>query len=231
MRNPLLIFISLLLFSCGGSDNDTPTPEPPPVDNTAPTVPSLLEPADGLLCTDNPLDLSWTTSTDPEGDSVQYEIQVATNNSFSEGLQTKTSSITSSNISLLKGTAYYWKVRSKDNRNNFSSYSGVYKFYTEGEGVSNHLPYAPALISPELNEDVIAISTTLKWSASDVDDNPLTYDVYFGSTNPPALITENSTDTTKDVNLDEVSTYYWKIVVKDDKGGESVGQIWSFNAK
>lgn len=231
MRNPLLIFISILLFSCGGSDGDAPTPEPPPVDNTAPSVPELLEPADGLLCTDNPLDFSWATSIDPDGDSVQYEIEVATNNSFSEGRQVKITSNLTHNFALLTGTAYYWRVRSKDNRNNFSSYSSIYKFYTEGEGVSNHLPYAPTLISPELNADIVALSTTLKWSASDVDDDPLTFDVYFGNTNPPVLIEENITATEKSVDLNEAMTYYWKIVVKDGESGESVGQIWSFNSK
>ena len=233
MRKFLLAIIGLILFSCGGSDGDAPdpTPDPPQVDNLAPTVPGLSEPTDGLLCTDNPLDFSWTTSTDPDGDSVQYEIQVATNNSFSEGLQVKTTSNNTSNISLLKGTAYYWRARSKDNRNNLSNYTNVYRFYTEGEGVSNHLPYAAALISPALNSDVLDQTTSLKWSASDVDNDPLTYDVYFGTTNPPVLIAEDITETAKDVNLDAVGIYYWKIVVKDDKGGESVGQIWSFNAK
>ena len=159
MRNPLLIFISILLFSCGGSDDDTPTPEPPPVDNTAPTIPDLVAPNDGELCTDNPLDFEWTIATDPEGNSVQYEIQVATNNSFSEDLQMKSTSNTTHNFTLLKGTAYYWRVRSKDNKNNLSSYSSTRKYYTEGEGVSNHLPYAATLISPELNTDIIFSQT------------------------------------------------------------------------
>ena len=160
---------------------------------------------------------------------MQYEIEVATNNSFLDGFQIKTTSNVTSNFALLTGTAYYWRVRSKDSRNNLSIYSNVYKFYTEGEGVSNHLPYAATLISPELNTNVIESSASLKWSASDVDGDSLTYDVYFGKTSPPVLVAENIADATKDVNLDTATTYYWKIVVKDDKGGESVGQIWSFN--
>lgn len=32
-----------------------------------------------------------------------------------------------------------------------SSYSTTRKFYSEGEGVSNHLPYAATLIGPTLN--------------------------------------------------------------------------------
>tara|TARA_B100000809_G_scaffold141837_1_gene139377 strand:- start:1631 stop:2311 length:681 start_codon:yes stop_codon:yes gene_type:complete len=226
MRAVLLIFMSILLFSCGGSDDDTP-----PIDNVAPTVPSLLVPNDEELCTDNPLDFEWTIATDPEGDNVQYEIQVATNNSFSADVQTKIKSITTHNFTLLKSSEYYWRVRSKDNKNNFSDYSDTRKYYTEGEGVSNHLPFTATLISPELSMDISDNTTLLKWSASDVDGDVLTYDVYFGKENPPILLVENISETTRDVDLLESVTYYWKIVVKDDKGGESIGQVWEFNAE
>jgi len=233
MKNLILIFISALLFSCGGSDGDVPdpAPNPPPVNNTEPAVPVMVTPNDDALCTDNPLDFVWNASIDPDGDSVQYEVQVATNNSFSEDIQTKTTSSTTHNFTLLKGTAYYWRLRAKDNKNNFSAYAATRKLYSEGEGVSNHLPYAATLISPELNANITDVTTILKWSASDVDNDPLTYDVYFGKSNPPVLIAENITATEKSVDLNEAITYYWKVVVKDDKGGESIGQVWSFNAK
>ena len=226
MRISLYIFISMLLVSCGGDDDETP-----PVENLPPSIPELLLPDADAFCTDNPLTFEWTAATDPEGDGIQYEIQVATNASFTEGVQLKRTSITNHSFTLLKNTAYFWRVRSKDNKNNVSEYSEVREFFTEGEGVSNHLPNSATLIAPELNEAIIGLTTTLEWSASDVDGDPLTYDVYFGKTNPPVLLTENSTSTTQLVDLDEATTYYWKIVVKDDKGGESLGQVWEFIAE
>jgi hypothetical protein len=29
-------------------------------------------------------------------------------------------------------------------------------------------------------------------------------------------------------NLNTATTYYWKIVVKDNNGGQAIGQVWSF---
>lgn len=231
MKKIFLLLLSTIILSCGGSDNDDPTPttpSTPTVENKEPAIPSLIEPSDGLLCTDNPLSFSWNAATDPDGDAVSYEIQVATNNTFTNDVQTKTNSGTTTDFTLLKGVAYYWRVRAKDSKNKTSAYSTIRKYYTEGEGISNHLPYAPTLVKPTLNSTLSETSTTLEWTASDVDDDPITYDVYFGKENPPALVKENVSETTYTVDVEQETTYYWKIVVKDDKGGEAIGQVWSF---
>lgn len=231
MKYPLLILLSILVLSCGGSDGDAPDPEPPVQENTPPTVPELTSPNDEALCTDNPLDFTWAASTDAEGNAIQYEITVATDQSFTSNLQSHITSDTEANFTLIPSTAYYWRVRAKDNRNNLSDYSTVRAFYTEGEGASNHLPFAATLISPELSSQISAGTAVLEWSASDVDEDPLTYDVYFGTTNPPALLVENSSTDSQSVTVAAATTYYWKIVVKDDKGGAAVGQVWNFETE
>ena len=73
-------------------------------------------------------------------------------------------------------------------------------------------------------------TTTLEWNASDVDTNDaLTFDVFFGTVNPPITkIGNNQTAKTLDVNLEASKVYYWKVVAKDGKGGETTGQIWNF---
>lgn len=228
MKNQLLIYLGIILFSCSGSD-DSPTPNPPPTPkNVAPTTPVLLTPSDGQLCTDNPLDFSWNVATDADGDGVSYEVQTATNSDFSESIQTEITSSTTTNFSLIKGVAYYWRVRSKDTKSNYSNYSSVRKYYSEGEGITNHLPFTPALVGPALNGTISDATTNLEWTASDVDGDPLTYDVYFGDSSPPALVLENSHGNIHSVNINPLTTYYWKIVVKDDNGGQAIGQIWSF---
>jgi hypothetical protein len=232
MKHTFILGLIILLFSCGGSGDDEINPTPAPnSENMEPTVPNLIAPEDGLLCTDNPLSFSWSTATDPQGDSITYEIQVATNNSFSSNLQSNTSSGTTTNFTLLKGVAYYWRVRAKDNKNNSSSYSTIRKYYTEGEGVSNYLPYAATLIKPELNTTIIENSTSLEWSSSDVDNDPLIYDIYFGNVNPPPLVEENSAATNYTVTLETNTIYYWKINTKDDQEGKAIGQVWSFQTQ
>ena len=225
-----ILVLSTLLWSCGGSGGgDTPTPPPTPVNN-APTVPTLVYPANNLLCIDNVLDFDWNASTDPDGDSVTYQVQVAKDAGFSQLVHTVTESSTLRSLSLEKGIAYYWRVRATDSKSLSSSYSSTNQFYTEGEGVSNHLPFSPLLVAPTLNLVVTTNTVTLQWTADDVDTtDTLTFDVYFetGDT-PTAQVATNQTDTTLSVDLVSGQTYSWKVVVKDGQGGQTIGQVWNF---
>jgi len=217
------------MFSCGGGGGDNPTPPPTP-ENKTPTTPTLTTPTNGELCIDNSVNFQWNNSTDPDGDAINYQIQVAKDNQFSQITHTLSGNSTSTSISLDKGVAYYWRVKATDSKNASSDYSSVFNLYTEGEGEINHLPFAPELIKPELNEIVQTTTATLEWAASDVDTNDnLTFDVFFDSVNPPTTKTGDN-QTTKTLNVDVVasSNYYWKVVVKDNNGGETIGQVWNF---
>ena len=222
--------MSSSLTFCGGSGGgDEPPPTPQPPVNKAPSATSQSAPSNNLLCIDNTVSFEWTTSTDSDGDTISYEIQIATDNQFTQNVQNLTSSSTSTSVGLEKGVAYYWRVRAKDSKGATSSYSSTFSFYTEGDGVSNHLPFSPSVVTPSLNEVVQATNTTLQWNASDVDNDPLTFDVYFDMVNPPITkVSENQTTKTFEVTLESSKVYYWKVVVKDDKGGTTIGQIWSF---
>ncbi|MFC4723578.1 HYR domain-containing protein, partial [Geojedonia litorea] len=69
--------------------------------------------------------------------------------------------------------------------------------------------------------------TALGWQA--VPDATL-YDVYFGTTNTPALFQSNLTTlfTTQNLNLLANTTYYWKVVPKNNCGIATVSSNWSF---
>ncbi|WP_282079608.1 hypothetical protein [Aquimarina algiphila] len=71
----------------------------------------------------------------------------------------------------------------------------------------------------------------LDWDATDEDNDPLTFDLYFGDTNPPVLVSENINVSTFDVTVLANTAYYWRVVVKDDKQGATVGQIWNFRVE
>ncbi|MEP2280367.1 MAG: hypothetical protein ABJI11_13100, partial [Maribacter sp.] len=104
-------------------------------------------------------------------------------------------------------------------------------FYTEGEPIVNELPNTPELISPNLNEVVLETSTVLTWSAIDLDNDQLTYDIYFGLSANPQIIVENSINMSYEVGLSKNRIYYWRIVAKDEYGGTSLSPIWSFSTK
>lgn len=219
--------IGIVFWSCGGG-GDTPAP---PAENKVPTTPSLVSPTNGKLCIDNSVSFQWNTATDPDGDVITYQIQVAKDNQFSQIAHSLNESSTTKTISLEKGIAYYWRVKATDSKSLSSSYSSVFNFYTEGTGETNHVPFSPELVKPVLNAIVQTTTATLEWTANDADaTDVLTFDVFFGTVNPPTTKIGNNqtTKTLNTPNLVSSTNYYWKVLVKDGKGGETIGQVWNF---
>ena len=228
MKKYLFItIISLFLISCGGSDD---SPSTPPPANTAPTKPTLVTPTNNKLCISNLVSFQWNISTDIDKDPIVYQMQVAKDQQFSQIVETYEGTTNTKDFTLQKGTAYFWRVKATDDENLSSEYSSVYSFYTSGDAVTNYLPFAPELVQPTFNSILNTTTATLEWKASDVDvADKLVFDVYFGKNNPPtSKVSENKETKTLDVTIEPATEYYWKVVVKDNKGGETIGQIWKF---
>lgn len=229
MKKTLYILVlSIICASCssGSSDDGGGTSD------SKPSAPTLIFPAQDQLCITNTLNFTWNASTNADGSSVIYVFEIAKDNQFSNIVTSEVLTSLSKIITLDKGVAYYWRVKARSIKNIESDYSTTSQFYTEEIPQSNHLPFAPALVNPFLNQHFDNVNTVnLQWTASDVDNDPLKYDVYFGKNNESlALVMENSNSTSLEVNLDAPqTTYYWKVVVKDDKGGQITGQIWEFS--
>lgn len=221
-----LSIIGLLFTSCGGGDDS----DEPEVVNVAPTIPTLSAPDDNILCVDNTVNFQWNASTDANKDNITYLIQVAKDNAFSQ--ITEYVDVTTNNTSIIldKNTAYYWRIKATDSKGLASAFSSTFKLYTSGEAVVNHLPFAPELVAPVINASLSTTSVNLSWNAADVDETDvLTYDLYFGTTNPPtAKVSENMGSKSYATTVETTKEYFWKIVVKDNKGGETIGQVWKF---
>jgi len=228
-----VLFFSALITSCGGSDGDGGgggvQPEPP-TPNTAPNaVSQLIYPTSDLLCIDSTVNFEWAAATDPDGDTVSYELRVALDNNMSNLVEQVTTTATTRTLTLQAGTAYYWTVTAKDAEDSANP-SQVFAFYTEGQGVSNYAPFIADLVSPEEDDAVVAGTTALTWSGADVDvSDTLTYDVYFGTSNPPttAVATDLSAENF-DVTTQAATTYYWQVDTKDDSGTKTIGAVWTF---
>lgn len=233
MKNISLFILSLVVFSsCSSGDGGSDDPSPTPVNNTAPTTPGLSYPTNNLVCVSNTITFEWNAATDAQNDVVSYQLQIATDNSFTQNLNSSTITSLNKQITLEKGKLYYWRVKAVDSKNGSSNYSTVYNFYTEGEGVINHVPFAPVLVAPVLNSNQSKGTINLSWIAVDADASDiLKYDVYFGTVNPPTeKVAADLLLKTYDVNVINAGNYYWKVVVKDGKGGTTVGQVWNFKA-
>jgi len=217
-----LSIISILFISCG-DDSDSEDK------NAAPTVPVITSPVDNELCVNNAVDFEWEESTDKNNDDITYLIEIAKDNQFTQIVTIEEGAFNSLNGELEKNTAYYWRIKAKDSQGLSSDYTSVYKFYTAGEAVVNHLPFSPELLTPTLNSVLTTTDYTLKWNATDADSDILSYDVYLGTVNPPtSAITTNTSATSLNVKLESAKEYYWKVVAKDNKGGETIGQVWKF---
>lgn len=219
-----LSIISVLLISCNEDSESSETV------NVAPTTPTLVAPVNNKLCNSNAVSFQWNAAADSNNDPIIYQIQVSKDKDFTRIVMTAASTATYQNFTLEKATAYYWRVKSMDNEALSSTYSSVFSFYTSGDGVINYLPFAPDLVSPELNSVLNATTAKLEWTAKDVDTkDKLVYDVYFGTANPPTeKVVANQATSTLDVSIIASKEYFWKVVVKDDKGGETIGQTWRF---
>jgi len=128
---------------------------------------------------------------------------------------------------LNNSTTYYWKIVAKDNQGATTT-GPVWSFTTE-VAVANNPPNQPTSPNPGNGAINQPTSLTLTWSCSDPDGDPLTYDVYFGTSGNPPLVSGNQTGTGYNPGqLNNSTTYYWKIVAKDNHGASTSSPIWNF---
>jgi phosphatidylserine/phosphatidylglycerophosphate/cardiolipin synthase-like enzyme len=138
---------------------------------------------------------------------------------------------------------------SQQEHNYFTTKSALFAFLStefarmwhNSTGAAETVPFAPlppdkpSNRSPANGTTVSGTSATLKWYGGPWAH---VYDVYFGTTNPPALGVSNqalgpSTSSTvlqsiKAANLQPHTTYYWKIVSKTMAHKTASGSVWSF---
>jgi hypothetical protein len=96
-------------------------------------------------------------------------------------------------------------------------------------GILNQGPSIPILLSPADGALDQPQQLNLSWTASsDLNCDPLTYDVFFGTANPPPLSVEGLTGPSYAVaDLLPHSTYYWSVSVSDGIT-QSQTTIWQF---
>ena len=222
-----LILVVNFLIACGGSGDDLESIAV--VENKTPSIPVLMAPVNNLLCTDNTVTFNWGSSLDLDGDTINYTMQIATDNLFLQIVLDTNIKETKTTFTLDKGKAYYWRVKATDSKNESSSFSSIFQFYTEGIASENHSPFSPGLVSPKLSSVVQTTTATLEWTASDVDNDTLVFDIFFGTQNPPLQkFSANQSETILNVEVASSKEYFWKVVVKDSKGAQSIGQVRNF---
>ncbi len=94
---------------------------------------------------------------------------------------------------------------------------------------TNQPPTVPSSPNPSNGSINVDITKKLSWTCTDPEGDPLTYDVYFGTSNPPPLKASGvTTNTYNQGTMAYSTTYYWKIVAYDNAGHTTEGPVWVF---
>jgi len=129
---------------------------------------------------------------------------------------------------IIEYDGYQWKnILNKKN-----TPSPVFKDIKNSYGMlgrNNSPPNAPNNPFPDNGSINVAIDSNLNWTGGDPDGNNVTYNVYFGTTSPPTMISNNQTDSTYDPGIMDYNTiHYWQVIAWDNQSEYNASPIWEF---
>ncbi len=225
MRRFMLFSLVLLLAACSGKKNNPSPPRPA----------SLLTPLQNSVCTSGNVisntqsEVTFTWQAAMYADS--YELHI-TDLLTEMALPVQTTASTKLNVTLSRAAPYSWFVVSRSSRISTTANSDTWKFYNSGPGVVNYAPFPADITSPAFGVGISAMNgmVNLEWIGSDVNNDIAGYDVYFGTTNTPPLLKSGVTAMfLNNVAVTSGTTYYWKVITKDQQGNTSDSGVYQFS--
>ena len=201
-----------------------------------PGVANLISPVDKETCLDgvsindtqSNVNFVWGTATG----ALSYELEIA--NLLTQSTQLYSSDTNELSIALSKAEPYSWSVRSIGETGTTPSMSDPWKFYLAGDAVVNYAPFPAELITPRSGANTtpdINNLVILRWTADDVDDDLNRFEVYLDTTDGTTLnqeIAYQAQETQLEVEVENNTVYYWKIVAIDLNGNQSSSGVYTF---
>ncbi len=188
----------------------------------------------GPIIGDDTPDLDWNDFSDPDVGDTQSSYQVIVSRDsddvviWDSGAVASTASVATCGVILTNGETYYWTARVSDGTAWSTPGGGDNIWYFTVNTAVNQPPNAPNTPSPADGEGGVSTSSALSWLCSDPDGDPLTYDVYLDTSNPPTtLIANDIAATSISPALAESTIYYWYVIASDGSLFTS-GPAWIF---
>ena len=180
---------------------------------TLPGAPSGPSPSNGATGAAASVTLSWSASG-----ATSYDVKLGTANPPGSTVSSAQAGASYAASGLTAATTYYWQIVA---RNAGGSTTGsVWSFTTQAAATP---PNAPASPSPSSGASNVSTAVSLSWSAG----GATSYDVKFGTSNPPPTAATNRTSASyAPSGLVASTTYYWQIVARN-AAGTTTGAVWS----
>jgi MYXO-CTERM domain-containing protein len=200
-----------------------------PVTNRPPTDPGISAPAAGAVVADTTPGLVVTNATDPDGDTLTYFFEVASNLAFS-GASLQVSAAVAQGTgttswtvpaALAEDTVYYWRCRAFD-----GVMAGEWVVGSFRIDAANGAPTAPVPLTPADGSMLLSGPTRLvAQNGLDPEGAALTYKFEIGSSVEMTTILGTGNDvvegdgatawTVAGVNFEKGQTYYWRVTASD----------------
>ena len=189
-------------------------------------MPSNPSPANHATGISTDADLNWIGGDPDAGDTVRYDIYFGV--STIPPLVSNGQLVATYDPGMLNNnTKYYWRIVATDNHS--ASTAGSLWDFTTGL-TPNNPPNMPSNPSPANHSTGVSVDVDLSWTGGDTDaGDTVSYDVYFGTTAIPHLVSNGQLATTYITGtLDSNTKYYWRIVAADSHSESTIGPLWDF---
>jgi YD repeat-containing protein len=201
----------------------------PVASSNPPNIPGSPSPENHSTGVPLDADLSWTGGDPDAGDTVTYDVYFGTSGSVTR-VSDDQSACTYDPGTLNSNTEYSWKIVARDNHG-AATVGPLWDFSTGP--APNNPPGMPSNPLPANQATDVAINADLSWTGGDPDPgDTVTYDVYFGTSASPPLVSIGQTGTTYDPGtLSYTTRHYWKIVARDNHEALTSGPLWDFSTQ
>jgi hypothetical protein len=180
----------------------------------APGAPGAPNPANGAANVPATITLTWAGSG-----ATSFDVRFGTINPPPQ-VSTGQASASYAPPALSPGTTYFWQVVARNASG--ATPSPLWSFSTTAAPPPP--PGLPASPNPVSGAAGIGTTPVLTWTSA----GATSYDVRFGTTNPPAPVTSaQATASYTPAPLAGGVTYFWQIVARN-AGGTTTGAVWSF---